>query len=132
MLAMTGTRPAARSTVARTARARSASGSAANSPVVPIAHRPWTPAPTRKSTRRHSEASSTVSSAFRGVSMGTKIPASRLGCITPMVERRAVGAVGGLTAIVDGQEFALEQAADDLLDRRQLVRIPLADEGHRA
>src|SRR5437867_3002337 len=82
---------------------------------------PCTPAPTRKSTRRRSDTSSTLSSAPSGVSMGTKMPCSRAGSIPPM-----------LAPLVDREQFALHQPADDLLDRRQLVGIPFAHEGDRA
>src|SRR2546428_5889767 len=121
MLAITGTRPAAWSTVPATALARSFSGSAANSPVVPIAQIPCTPAPTRKSTRRRSEGRSTLSSALSGVSMGTKIPWSWAGCICRRI----------LSPLIDRQQLALQAAADVPLDGRQLVRVPLGDKRDR-
>src|SRR5205085_8345221 len=79
-----------------------------------------------------SDVSSRVSSVLSGVSMGTKIPWSRAGCIAGNLNLGGPSGQKPLPLFVEGQDASFEAIADELLDRRQLFGVPLANKHHRA
>src|SRR5215210_3562087 len=84
---ITGTRPAAARATAPTTARRSAASRLPDSPIVPFATRPWTPASRYAATLRSSARSSTSPSASNGVVTAGMMPSK---CMAPIMPPRTV------------------------------------------